>query len=621
MSSFTKNKLLVLAAASMILSTSLNAGDWTVGNYDLKGSRAIPDCEEPTFTLENVKKYGIQKKWGFPGSDPNVAPGSVGHVFQPPVVRNNIIYVGDSKGFVRAIDRDGKQLWQTCAIGIDPVSLAVDDSKCNNIGIPFANGLSSPLTITENAIYAGPTYGSLIALNLNGSPKWNSLNEFPIAPPPFGQGITTGAIEIDGKVIFGLNPGGDTSASTASRGDRGMIVAVDAKTGKKIWQYNLVPEVPADQISASGPGTFTYSYSYSKKLGLVYITTSQNNRSATAGDPNPNEDAFIALRVKDGSKAWQTDTRDLVKYANGTPVIGDTWTAQILFPILEPNDVDIGDGAALFKMNGKEYVAAGSKLGIFFVLDAKTGEIVNGPKVDYNGVKKRVGLNAFAGSGYPIYPLNFPTVSLQGGYNVDSGYFKNKQGKIRHFTTLLNATDGTNALGRPLATDSSGREVCKHANYSQPDAANYKVCPGSSTTNGVIEVIKGNGSGKICEFVLPNSSLFSPIYVQEMILAEGGADGKLYVINSNNCAAVIPPVQLTVPQAIGTSFSISNGRVYAGDGFIFPAADNDEAKANRLVSLGLSNERDCKRDSHCNSKNKDKDKYKDDKNDVDGDDD
>lgn len=605
---FTMSATLCL---SFVLCSNVQAGDWEIPNYDQKGSRAIPNCKEPNFTKKALKNVGLEKKWGFPSSDPSVIPSSVGHIFTPPVIKKNIIYVADSKGYMRAIDRDGKQLWQTCAIGINPVTLAVDDSICNNPGVPYVNGLSSPITVTDDAVYAGSTTkGILIALKLDGTPKWTTQNSVPIdlaALAPFSVGIVAGITEIDGKVIFALNPTGDTGATLARRKGVGSIVAVNASNGALVWQKFLAPDISAadkianpNALSAVGPGTFALSFGVSKKHGLLYIGTSQVNEAPTpefcnlitqppynlpSCDHAPNEDAIIALKLSDGSKVWQIDTRNDLKNSDNTPVGDDIWTSQVLFNVLKPIDMDVGEGVAVFTIKGKEYVGVGTKMGIFYVADAKNGKRVNGK-----------GLNTFPGSGYPIFPLKFPTVGFTGGFQVDSGYFKGKGEKVIHFGTLLDTKKAYDNLTPPLNNDQ-----CRHPNYVGADKNDYPVCPGTGAGTGHIVLIKGDGSEEVCRYSRENTTFFSPIYVQGMILATAANSGKLHIIDTTKCVGgqlsdVIPPVDFVSSPTFGTSMSLSNGRIYAGDGFNIATSPVD-----RLVSLGLKVEKPNKT-SNCNTK-------------------
>jgi alcohol dehydrogenase (cytochrome c) len=69
-----------------------------------------------------------------------------------------------------------------------------------------------------------------------------------IADPKFGESVPSAPIAADGLVFVG-NAGGDF------KGGKGHMFALDAKTGKIVWEFFLVPKVDGDTVRGPLGGT------------------------------------------------------------------------------------------------------------------------------------------------------------------------------------------------------------------------------------------------------------------------------------------------------------------------------------------------------------------------------
>ena len=195
----------------------------------------------------------------------------------------------------------------------------------------------------------------------------------------------------DGKVIAGggaleqlLSGGMFYRGSTG----RGFLLALEPKTGKIAWKFDLGPKperlIPPITIKDSfgthtfyhGPATSTIwsTPSYDAESGTLFFGTDVNTapRRPTADNPNlhtPESCAVVALDVHTGRPRWVTQIKP-----------GDVWTnAMRAYDPKEGRhkDQSIGDTPKLYTIpvEGKptRVVGVGCKDGGFYVLRPRTG--------------------------------------------------------------------------------------------------------------------------------------------------------------------------------------------------------------------------------------------------------
>lgn len=145
---------------------------------------------------------------------------------------------------------------------------------------------------------------------------------------------------------------------------RGKVTALDAKTGRVVWERQLV-DAPHNGVAVwSG-------FAVDPQMNLLYTTTGNNY----TGEATANSDAVMALDLKTGEVKWSTQL---------TP--GDVWTIAV------PTgpDYDFGASPQLFEanVNGqmRQLVGAGQKSGYLHALDRQTGELVWSRFVGYGGL-------------------------------------------------------------------------------------------------------------------------------------------------------------------------------------------------------------------------------------------
>lgn len=156
---------------------------------------------------------------------------------------------------------------------------------------------------------------------------------------------------------------------------RGKVVALDAKTGKIVWQRQLV-EAPKNGVAVWS------SFALDPQMNALFFTTGNNY----TGETSELAESLIAVNAKTGEILW---SRQAYQH--------DLWTAaQPLGP-----DYDFAGGAQLFEANicgqMRQLVGAGQKSGEYWVFDRLTGKPVWRSVVSYGG--KGGGMHAEASIG------------------------------------------------------------------------------------------------------------------------------------------------------------------------------------------------------------------------------
>ncbi len=280
-----------------------------------------------------------------------------------PIVVDGVLYVSTAWSKVKAYDAaTGKQLW-----AYDPQ--VPGDWAVNGCCDVVSRGVA----VWEGKVFVGTFDGRLVALDAaTGKPLWD-VNTIDRTKP---YTITGAPRVVKGHVLIG-NGG-------AELGVRGYVSAYDANTGKLDWRFYTVPGDPAKGFenpilekaaqtwsgqwwTLGGGGTVWDSMSYDPQLDLLYIGVGNGSpwnhtyRSQGKGD-NLFLASIVALDPDDGSYVW---------HYQSSP--GETWdhtaTQQIVLADLEI------DGAR------RRVIMQSPKNGFFYVLDAKTGQLLSAKNI------------------------------------------------------------------------------------------------------------------------------------------------------------------------------------------------------------------------------------------------
>lgn len=309
--------------------------------------------------LDNVSELGVA--WTY---DLATARG----VESTPIVIDGVMYVTSSWSVVYALDAiTGEELWV-----YDPgVDRAVGSNACCDV-------VNRGVAVWDGKLYLGVIDGRLEAIDAKtGEMVWSKVTVDQSQP----YTITGAPRVVDGKVLIG-NGG-------AELGVRGYVSAYSADTGDMIWRFytapnpNKEPDGAASDavfqevangtwgddgawVSDGGGGTVWDSIIYdTENDAIIFGVGNGSPWNQSLRDPSMGDNLFLSSIV-----SVDADTGDYRWHFQTTP--GDNWdyTATQTLIIAE---LPLGEDGA-----DRRVVMQAPKNGYFYVLDAATGEFIQG---------------------------------------------------------------------------------------------------------------------------------------------------------------------------------------------------------------------------------------------------
>jgi alcohol dehydrogenase (cytochrome c) len=288
------------------------------------------------------------------------------------------------------------------------------------------------VAILGDTLFTGTLDAHLIALDAKtGKSIWN----IAVADVKEAYSITMAPMIVKDKVLVGVGGG--------EFGIRGFIAAFDPKTGKELWRFHTVPgpgepgfeSWSGDSWKTGGAPVWTMG-SYDPELDLVYFGTGNPgpdwNPAQRPGD-NLYSDSVVALDPGSGKLKW---------YFQFTPNDGYDYDATQI-PVLADMD-----------WNGKpaKVMMWANRNGFFYVLDRATGKFLRG--APFEKVNWASGLDANGrpvqtppAPGTPVYPGN------QGGTNWFPPAYSPRTGLFyfsiwENYATIYQREEAVYLLGR-----------------------------------------------------------------------------------------------------------------------------------------------------------------------------
>jgi alcohol dehydrogenase (cytochrome c) len=317
------------------------AEDWLMrrGDYRAWGYSALDQIR-----ADNVGRLKLAWAW-------NMEPG---YQEEAPLVHDGIIFLGNPKNVVQALDgRTGDLLWEYRR------ELPKIEGGYHNDLLDRARGT---IALYADKVLLATADAHVVALDAKtGKVVWDTT----VADYRQGYTFTGGPMVAKGKVIAGIS--GCTNPSTAGGC---FIVALDANTGTELWRTHTIaqPGSPGDASWHGLPpaqrngGSVWTSGSYDPALNLLYWGV---------GGPIPHSEIARgtgdgAVLYTDSTLALDADTGKIVWYHQFLP--RDNWNLDHVFEqVLVDITVDNRPRQAL--------IAIG-KPGIIWALDRRTGEFL-----------------------------------------------------------------------------------------------------------------------------------------------------------------------------------------------------------------------------------------------------
>lgn len=293
---------------------------------DLANTRFVHDGG-----IDRANAAGLHAVWKVPLK----GGGSFGIFASIPVVNNGVLYAQDLNSNVMAIDLEtGDVLW----------TKTFEDES------PGPNGI----TIAEGRVYGATTEKAFALDATDGGEVWSirltrTLTEAIDMAPGYHDGRVYVSTAVMGRT-YSYPPGAI-----------GILWALDAKTGKKLWHFNTVPNGLWGDLNTNSGGGLWYPPSFDDKGFMYFGVGNPGPFPGTSGapwgssrpGPNPYTDSMVKLNEKTGKLQW---------YYQQTPHDIYDW--------------DFQDPPILVKAGRRELAVGAGKSGVVVALDAHTGRPV-----------------------------------------------------------------------------------------------------------------------------------------------------------------------------------------------------------------------------------------------------
>ncbi|MDG2176235.1 MAG: PQQ-binding-like beta-propeller repeat protein [Gammaproteobacteria bacterium] len=203
----------------------------------------------------------------------------------------------------------------------------------------------------------------------------------------------------------------------------GALVALDVRSGERLWVYRTMEDAQPTTISRVGTQQWGPSGApiwtapaIDEQRNLLYVGTGENT-SAPATDTS---DAILAINMDDGSLAWKFQATENDIFLTGCMREPDGPNCPPEYSI----NLDVDFGAAIMlaqRSDGSDLVLAGQKSGVVWALEPDSGELVWNTKIGPGGASGGVHWG-MAFDGEKVYaPNNLSTGQTADG--ADPGLF------------------------------------------------------------------------------------------------------------------------------------------------------------------------------------------------------
>jgi len=356
---------LCAACIAVCSSTNASADDWPHYGRDLGGSRWSPLTQ---IERSNVRQLAIAWRFRTGELGQDARQGDNLTFEATPVLWRGTLYISTGFGAAFAIDAaSGREIWR------------FDSKVPRDMG--FAEITSRGVSVWEDStraddaeckarVYLGNIVGKLYALDAVTGKPCSDFGDTGVVdlhlaarPREAGQYAITSPPAIAGDRIIVGSAIGDNSAVGL---ERGIVRALDARSGETLWTWDPIPTDPDDPawetwvsgVEETGGANAWPPLSVDVANGLVFVPTGAPSPDFFGGlreGDGAYANSLVALSIETGKVAWY---RQLVHH--------DVWDYDLP---AQPLLVELTkDGQA------RSVVVQTTKTGMVFVFDRLTGE-------------------------------------------------------------------------------------------------------------------------------------------------------------------------------------------------------------------------------------------------------
>ena len=325
-------------------------GDWPLHNLDLRNSRF---SQLTQINTTNASTVGVRWTFELP------KPANVGSA--TPLVVDGVMYFNSGSKLFAVDGATGTLKWQT---EVQPTLKSNGRGPVYGDGKIFAVGQASLIAVDARTGAPVESFGQKgVARVVRDALDFKDPDKYTkdFDPEAVGYTIQSAPTYYNGTVYLG-------SAVADSLINGGVVIAVDARTGKTKWVFRTIPQNPGDdgwelaKDTWSGPlrqgGGIWTQPSLDPELGLLYVNVSNpspNYDGSMRKGPNLFTNSIVALDLNTGKLKWHFQA-----------IHHDIW------------DWDLMTGPTLFAINGDGRPVKGvvslAKTCYVYALNRQTGE-------------------------------------------------------------------------------------------------------------------------------------------------------------------------------------------------------------------------------------------------------
>lgn len=363
---------MVLVAVGFALLAS-GCGSESEGSADLTGS-GYPNVDKSNTRfvdgpIDSATVSGLEEAWSLPIE----AQSTFGSYAASPVITKGVVYSQDLESNVQAIDLEsGDVLWEK----------KYESASHGPNGVVVADGHVFGTTATAAFALDQKTGKEVWSVTLT-----RNASEGIDMAPGFHDGLVyVSTVPVNVGEFYG-------------GGGVGILWALDAKTGKKVWSWDTVPKSLWGNPKVNSGGGLWYTPAFDDK-GSMYVGvgnpgpipgTPEFPFGSSRPGPNLYTDSIVKLDAKTGKMDW---------YHQQTPH--------------DVNDWDLQNPPILAKVGGKDIVIAAGKSGFVLALDRETGKVLWERAVGVHNGNDDIGLKTMDGNPNVKTPLTLFPGSLGG---------------------------------------------------------------------------------------------------------------------------------------------------------------------------------------------------------------
>lgn len=291
----------------------------------------IANTRNPKSEIDSSNVTSLSQAW----TSPIKGESNFGSYASTPVIDNGVVYLQDLSSNVQALNLEtGEVLWNA--------PFEQPDEGPN--GVVVAEGKVFGATPTEAFALDQKTGEQLWSVELTR----NEHEGIDMAPGYENGLVYVSTVPLNSNELY-------------EGGGVGILWALDAKTGKKKWHFDTVPENLWGKPTVNAGGGVWYPPAFDGK-GAMYVGvgnpapfpgTKKYPFGSSRPGPNLYTDSLVKLNAKTGKLEW---------YNQVTPHDLYDW--------------DFQGPPILVKAGGKEMVVAAGKSGIVLAADPKTGKTI-----------------------------------------------------------------------------------------------------------------------------------------------------------------------------------------------------------------------------------------------------